>query len=164
MAFPVSVTRRIWSEEGLVLGFDHRKMVLYWVNRLGFVARRQLQAKFQVHGQNVTPEEWAVLLILWDSNSQTPGALADATIKDRTTMTRLIDSMVKKRLVKRSEDAQDRRRSVVRLTDEGEKLRSILIPLATDFAEQSRSGISDEDLSTTLRCLMQIFRNFEKNP
>ena len=34
----------------------------------------------------------AILLVLWSKGPQTPGALADVTIKDRTTVTRLIDA------------------------------------------------------------------------
>ncbi|MFT5343017.1 MAG: DNA-binding MarR family transcriptional regulator, partial [Paracoccaceae bacterium] len=73
---------------------DYENIPLHWINRLGFVVRKELVRRFQDNGFDVVPEEWAILLILWSKGAQTPSVLADATIRDRKTVTRLLDGMV----------------------------------------------------------------------
>ena len=41
------------------------KQLQYWINRLGFVLRRDLQDRFRAAGIKMGAEEWAVLLLLW---------------------------------------------------------------------------------------------------
>ncbi|SDX36212.1 hypothetical protein [Roseicitreum antarcticum] len=65
---------------------DHEEIPLHWINRLGFLVRRALGDQFRAAGHPVSPEEWAILLVLWKYGPRTPGALADVTIKDRTTI------------------------------------------------------------------------------
>ena len=85
---------------------------------------------FNAAGHQVSAEEWAVLLLLWRENGQGPAAIAEQTIRDRTTVTRLLDGMEKKGWIARVPDAQDRRRFQVHLTDDGRSLETLLVPVA----------------------------------
>ncbi len=132
---------------------------LHWVNRLGFVARRQLAAAFEAQGHKISAEEWAVLLILWNEDAVMPSVLADRTIRDRTTMTRMIDTMVKKNLVSRKMDAADRRKSLIVLTDQGRALHGPLSSIAKTMIDASLAGIAAQDLEITLRVLRAMTEN-----
>lgn len=131
----------------------------YWINRLGFVLRRDLQDRFRKNGINISAEEWAVLLLLWQEDGQTPGALAHRSVKDQTTMTRLLDGMVRKALITRTPDAEDRRRVRLNLTADGVGMQAALVPIAAGLIEQSQRGISTEDMQTTRRVLRQMTEN-----
>ena len=135
------------------------KQLQYWINRLGFVLRRDLQDRFRANGIKMGAEEWAVLLLLWQEDGQTPGALAQRSVKDQTTLTRLLDGMVRKGLVNRTRDANDRRRVRVNLTTKGQGMQATLVPLAAGLIEQSQRGISTDDLQTTRRVLQQMTDN-----
>ncbi|QBY00914.1 MarR family transcriptional regulator [Rhodophyticola sp. CCM32] len=136
--------------------FDYESISLHWVNRLGFLVRKELGQRFRDHGYDVTPEEWAVLLILWKHGAQTPGRIADVTFRDRTTVTRLVDGMVKKHLVERDADPKDRRKSLIGASAFGQSLQSALVPIAADLIHKAMAGISQADALTTLRCLRQM--------
>jgi len=135
------------------------KQLQYWINRLGFVLRRDLQDRFRQSGIKMGAEEWAVLLLLWQEDGQTPGTLAVRTVKDQTTLTRLLDGMVRKGLVTRTPDEDDRRRVRVNLTLIGQDMQATLVPIAAGLIEQSQHGISAEDLQTTRRVLRQMTDN-----
>ncbi len=144
--------------------FEYEAIPLHWVNRLGFLTRKKLSALFGEAGHAVSPEEWAILLVLWQSGSQSPSALADVTFKDRTTVTRLIDAMVRKKLVTRTEDELDRRRSVVALSSRGSNLEAKLVPIAQTLIGQALDGISTEDIETTTRTLRAMTENLSAAP
>lgn len=114
---------------------------------------------FRKAGQSISPEEWAILLVLWQKGPQSPSTLADVTTKDRTTITRLIDAMVRKKLVNRTEDAGDRRRSVVEVSPHGTALKGDLVAIAQTLIEKSIEGIPPEDIETTTRTLRAMTEN-----
>ncbi len=138
---------------------NYEQIPHHWINRLGFVIRRDLAALFRASGHPISAEEWAVLLVLWQHGPQSPSVLAQITIKDRTTITRLLDAMVRKSLVQRDEDPKDRRRSVVRLTSRGAELKGDLVPVARGLIDQSMAGIPPEDIAVTLRTLQAMTHN-----
>ena len=131
----------------------------YWINRLGFILRKELSQKFKENGFSISPEEWGMLLNLWQGDGRTPTELADQTIRDRTTVTRLIDGMVKKDFVYREIDSNDRRRSLIFLTTHGKGLQQQLVPIAQELIQQSLKGISREDIDHMVRVMKQMAEN-----
>lgn len=138
---------------------DYESIPLYWINRLGFVVRKELARRFQDNGFDISPEEWAILLILWNKGDQTPSVLADATIRDRTTVTRLLDGMVTKGLIKRETDPTDRRKMRVQVSDLGLSLKDGLVAVARDLITQTLDGITPEDAAQTVQTLRRMSLN-----
>lgn len=138
---------------------DYETIPLHWINRLGFVVRKELARRFQDHGFDISPEEWAILLILWNKGAQTPSFLADATIRDRTTVTRLLDGMVAKDLVQRNTDPTDRRKMRVQVSDIGMSVKDGLVGVAQDLIGQTLDGISPDDAATTVQTLRRMSLN-----
>lgn len=138
---------------------DYTELPFFWINRLSFALRKELVQRFNAAGHSVSAEEWAVLLVLWSRGPQTPGALSDATIRDPTTVTRLIDRMVKKGFVVRSENPADRRRSDISVTPAGARLEEELVPIAFELIGQLSEGVPPEDLETVRRTLRRLQEN-----
>lgn len=142
---------------------DFESLPLYWVNRLSALARRELKRQFRSAGHDVSPEEWAILLLLWRKDAQYPGEMSARTVRDPTTMTRLIDTMVRKGFVKRRADSKDRRRSMICLQAKGRALEPVLIALANPMIERSLKGIAGGDIATTLQVLQQMEKNLSRD-
>lgn len=138
---------------------NHTDLPFYWINRLSFLSRKQLSQRFEAAGHSISPEDWAILLVLWSKGPRAPSTLSDETIKDRTTVTRQIDGLVRKGLVVRSENPTDRRRSNVSLTPSGTALRDKLVPIAMTINQEAGSDIPPEDLEITLRTLRRYYEN-----
>ncbi len=132
---------------------------LHWINRLGFLVRRELADRFKANGHNIGAEEWAVLLHLWRQDGLAPSDIADATIKDRTTITRFIDGMEKKGLLTRQADPTDRRRFQIILTEQGRDLEAKLVPIAEGIIGEVHEGLSQDEHDILVRLLRKMTKN-----
>jgi DNA-binding MarR family transcriptional regulator len=139
--------------------FDIDTTVGYIVNRTAVLLRQALQQRFRQIGQSLTAEEWALLGQLWKQDGLSRQVLATKTFKDQTTVTRLLDGLVTKGLIRRETDATDRRVIRIWLTEAGRQLESDLVPVARGMVEDAVLNISEADLQITLQTLRQIQAN-----
>jgi DNA-binding MarR family transcriptional regulator len=142
-----------------IIMMDFENISLHWVNRLGFLVRRELAERFKAEGHNVGPEEWAILLLLWRKDGLAPSVIADATIRDRTTVTRFLDAMEGKGLLVRKTNPSDRRRSQVELTGNGRALEAVLVPIAQALIEKTHAGLTEEEQQVLVTLLRKMTLN-----
>lgn len=131
----------------------------FLINRTAYVLRVRFRAILRRHGHAVTPEECAVLLRLWQRDGQSQGVLAGSTIRERTTITRILDGLVDKGFVQRKPDLKDRRVVCAWLTPKGRQLHDHVAPLAQGLLGDAARHVSREDLECTLRTLKQVQAN-----
>ncbi|TDQ61689.1 DNA-binding MarR family transcriptional regulator [Maritalea mobilis] len=136
---------------------------LHWVNRLSFLTRRELGQKFASAGHKISAEEWAVLLMLWQEDGRLPSAIAELTFRDRTTVTRLLDGMEKKEMIRRQADPRDRRKMRVFLTETGRALEAILKPIAQELIAQAQQNLSVEEVAQLTLLLRKMTQNLTPN-
>jgi DNA-binding MarR family transcriptional regulator len=129
------------------------------VGRTFHIQRRAFAATVAGAEIQITPEEWVLLNRLWTRDGQRQTDLAESTIKDRTTVTRLLDGMVKKGLVRRETDPEDRRVVLAWLTDEGRDLIQQLLPVMEELLEDATTGISEKELEVTRNTLTTFQKN-----
>jgi len=129
------------------------------VNRTAYIMRMRMREKLQREGYSLTPEECAFIHHLWQEDGQTQSQLANSTIRERTTTTRILDGLVRKGLVERRGHPDDRRKVCAWLTKKGLQLRDRLLPVALQMAKHATNGLSAKDIETTMRTLSQIQNN-----
>ena len=115
--------------------------------------------EFLGHGLELTPEQWIVLVQLWEKDGQSQSALSERTLRDRPTMSRILDTMEKSGLVARSVDEQDARSRLVRLTRTGKSLQAKLVPVAKKLVNRLERDIPERDLEVTQRTLGRMLKN-----
>lgn len=140
---------------------NYEQQILHWVNRLGFLTRKEIVARFGAAGFEVSPEEWALLLLLNEGGAKAPSEIAEITSKDRTTVTRLVDGMVCKGLVSRIPNEADRRRMVIELSASGHSLFAKLAPIAKGLIGDALGGIGEDDAQITLAVLKRMTSNLQ---
>ena len=136
--------------------FEYETKLHHWVNRVAFQIRAEMQKRIKESGLEVSVEEWAMLMILWEDGATPMNNLAEKTLRDRTTVTRLIDRLVAKGLVQRVDAPKDRRLVVIEATEQSNDFRGALISSALSLIDETTESVSPEDLATTLQTLMQI--------
>jgi DNA-binding MarR family transcriptional regulator len=139
--------------------FDIDSTLGYLVNRTSAIMRQELQRRFRAAGRELTAEAWALLGQLWKEDGLSRQQLADRTIKDETTITRLLDGLVDKGLVRREQDQGDRRVVQVRLTEQGWQLRAELVPVAQGLMDDASRGIPEGDMDITRKTLRRVLEN-----
>lgn len=119
--------------------------------RLAF--RQAVQKNVRSIAPDMTFEMLQVLNRLWTEDCQTQQMLANMTAKDKTSMTKLIDNLIKRGWVERKEDANDRRNRLICLTEQGKRLSLTVKPVIDGVYESLGKEITDEEMEACLLVL-----------
>jgi len=98
---------------------------------------------------------------LWNNDTINQQEIANVTIKDKASMTYLIDNLTKRGLVTRLEDTNDRRNKLVLLTEEGKLLRTKIQPVMDEMHEVSGKNIDAAKLKEFMAVLDKIEENLK---
>lgn len=110
------------------------------------IALRRILRATEQHGRSIarasglTPVQMRVLALISEEGSVTPKALADRMRVAQATVTALIDRLESKGLVRRQRSDQDRRQSILTVTDAGQaQARTAPDPLQDQFVTRFES-------------------------
>lgn len=131
------------------LGFIMAKTSMRYKNELG----RRLKA------YDVTPEQWVALYRLLEQGGLTQRELADRTFKDKPTITRILDKLERKKLIRRSDSPTDRRVFRIHLTGKGIHLLEQLMAISQQVREDACRGITERELAALKATLDKIWSN-----
>ncbi|EKF18125.1 MarR family winged helix-turn-helix transcriptional regulator [Nitratireductor pacificus] len=116
--------------------------LLYLLASASDVASAAFHAQVRARGLRVP--EWRILACLIDTDGQMVTELAQLSLFEQSRLTKIVDQMAIKGLVKRRSDDRDRRRVRVHLTPEGRRLGEELVEAARrherTIVEQMRPG------------------------
>lgn len=130
---------------GFIISRTHRKLSNY------------LTRKFKPY--DITPEQWGVLNRLWDKDGISQKEISEITIKDQTTLTRILDKLEWKGLIERQTSPDDRRSFLIFLTEAGRSLKDKLVPIAGEALDEALQGLSEEEIKQLKVLLNKIFMN-----
>jgi DNA-binding MarR family transcriptional regulator len=140
--------------------YDIESTFGFTVNRAAYVIRRAVEAAASSRGLGITPEEFAILALLWRNDGMRQGELAAITLRDRTTLTRMIDGMVHKGLVRRRHDVTDRRVIRTWLTSRGKRMEQTLAPMIDQLLKAGYDGIRRGDLNAAIETVSRVQDNY----
>jgi DNA-binding MarR family transcriptional regulator len=127
--------------------------LLYLLARASMQASAQFHAVVKARGFSVL--EWRVIGQL-AGGPCTVSKVAERALSQQPTLTKVVDRMAAKGLVVRLEDAADRRRVYVRLTEKGQRIAAELIPLAREHEAQVLAGYSQREAAALKRALKTL--------
>ena len=142
--------------------FKREDKVGYWLN---IVARKfvyGLSRNFKKKGFNISTEQFALMNCLWIKDGKTQSEIADELEKDRTGITRIIDTMEKNSFVERRTHENDRRSYRIFLTELGRNIKNDLISIEKEWDKISTSGLSDKQKEDIKQALRLIGNNISK--
>jgi MarR family transcriptional regulator, organic hydroperoxide resistance regulator len=135
---------------------DYDNVIGFVVSQAGYRLAKALDGTIQDVGSDLRPREFAVLSRLHQYGTLTQTQLAELTYKDKPAVTRMLDRLIERKLVKKVTSTDDRRSYLVSLTPRGEAMRSLIIPRLTSLLEVACGGISNEDVRITIATLRKI--------
>jgi len=139
-----------------VSDFELEQAIGLNVNRTAFLMTEEIARRFSGCGLRLSAQDFGILYRLLKHGSTTQVEIAAMMMRDKTTITRRIDRLVKKRLVARNPDPDDRRCFRIALTEAGRRALGIMVPLVRDFQHEVLDGIPDEEKAVTIRTLQHI--------
>ena len=118
---------------------------------------KRLQVRLQKH--NIPFGHWTFLRILWTSDGLTQKELSDlAGVMEPTTFS-AIKAMEALGYVERRQRPDNRKNMYVHLTQTGKALKKRLVPLAVEVNHVAVQGVSEAELLTTRKVLLQVLEN-----
>lgn len=130
-----------------------------YIDRTYKVVRQDLINRFKTEGINITPEQWVLLLKLEEGKvNQTD--LANGSFKDKHTVSRILDLLVKKGFVIREPDPEDGRKYLISLTVEGKNELDAARPHVYASREKGWENLTQQEYSQLRALLDKVFSNY----
>lgn len=143
---------------------DLKSHIGFWLRFVSNHVSQSFAAKVAATG--VTVAEWVVLREMFDETVTSPSVLARGTGLTRGAVSKLVDRLLGKKLVTRTEAAEDRRYQDIGLTAAGRALVPQLAALADENDEQFFSELSKTERERLVSTLKKLVRtnNLDKLP
>lgn len=117
---------------------------------------------------DMTIPEWRVMAALGleeaNDRNMCANTVSSRTAMDKVQVSRAVSRMITSSLISRTIDPQDRRRSILRLTDKGRQVYKQIVPAALNYEENLLDVLSTDEvmqLEHLLSKLTKVARNLE---
>lgn len=135
-------------------------VLYYLIEKTNKVIRRYSQVRFSEAGIEITVDQWLVLKKISDSERITQIELANAIFKDRASITRILDLLLKKKLVSK-EPGADKRAYELALTEAGEKFMEQALMIVKSIRKKGIEAMSDKEQEQLRKSLQKIINNLD---
>lgn len=130
------------------------QVIFYTIDRTYRKKQSMAQRMFAESGIEVSPEQWVLLKIVCQYDGISQVDLAQKSVKDTASITRILDILEKKGLLTREQDANDRRKYLVTATKAGKDFIEKHMETIIGIRKQALKGITKSELDT-LRALLE---------
>ena len=140
---------------------DYKKIdinahALSWVGKIHYDFGFIVQSAFKKHGLNLTKEEWSVLKRLNVNDGQTLNEMAFITHRDKVSMMRVVNTMVKKNFIYRRPDEVDKRINRIFLTGYGKSVIRKVLPIMYELIPEVQDSLTQEERTILIAALKKV--------
>jgi len=114
---------------------------------------------FKKRGINITPEQFTLLNLLYESENLHQRQLGELLFKDKANIARLLSVLESDELIERIKTSDKRLVNKVKITEKGKKLRDEVFPTLKCSRSKYLANINREELEICLKVLTQIQDN-----
>ncbi len=133
------------------------------LTRMNTAFRQFIQQKVKQHEMDLTFEMLQVMGYLLEQDGINQQEISALTVKDKVSITYLVDNLSRRGLVFRQEDHSDRRNRLVYLTPAGRQLRQTIHPWVEEMYALASRNIPVDDISNCLDVLDKMHQNLKRN-
>ena len=118
------------------------------------VSRLFARRYFEAFGLSIP--EWRMLAIIGRFGTLSPSAVGESTAMDKVKVSRAAASLVARGLVRQTQDPQDGRGRLLRLTRRGVAVYEGMVPLACELEGQLAEGMTRSEWGVLLKALDKL--------
>lgn len=130
---------------------------LYYMSHV--VAKSQRKIQEAIHPLKITPSQWRVIFLLHDYGDLSIREISKESLIEASTLSRLLKSLEKRKLIDCVRDDKDQRYTKSHLTDEGNKVYLDIIQVVSKQLEFTLQSLSDAEK----KCLLHILKTLKAN-
>ncbi|MCG8375315.1 MAG: MarR family winged helix-turn-helix transcriptional regulator [Chlorobiales bacterium] len=139
-----------------------KKFIGHHVAITANLLRTVFAARITKYNDNISPEQFAVLVRLGISDGLSQNVIAEYVLKDDATITRILDSLENKKLAIRKKAPHDRRSNLAYLTPKGRELVAKMLPEVNDLNKCLLEGIGRDQVKVVIEVLDKLRENAAK--
>ncbi len=136
-----------------------KKFIGHHVGITANLLRTVFTATISRKNDNISPEQFAVLVRLSRSEGLSQNIIAEYVLKDDATITRILDSLEKKKLAVRKKDEHDRRSNLAFLTPKGRDVVEKMLPEVSELNRHLLEGVDSEEVRVVYDVLDRLREN-----
>ena len=138
--------------------YEARKSIGYLLRRGRNLLTAQVEALFNEKASEtgINYVQWVILMCLRDGLATTSAEISQYVCYDSGALTRVIDQMEKRKLLKRKRSLIDRRVITLHLTAAGRKTVEALIVLVVDYYNDMLADFSREETDVLITLLTRV--------
>lgn len=140
-----------------------KESIGFVINRVGLRIKLDMRRAFVRSGYDITPEQWSVLMRLYEYGQMSLNDLAKYTLKELPTLSRIIGILRKKGLVKKERSGNDRRIFLLTATEKGIVVCRDTMKIARSLKKKSVQNIAPVEIEQVNSVLNRILKNLEEN-
>lgn len=125
--------------------------------------RRFAQVRLHDAGIDITIDQWLVLKTIHESPDLTLQQVGSRVFKDFASVTRIVQLLERKRMLRRKPHPNDGRRSELMLTRSGQSVIRRAEPIAQANRRQALDGIDAEEVARLRAVLNRIVENCDED-
>lgn len=142
---------------------DFENSIGPWLGKTVKILDYHLQERMNDHGVDLTKEQMIVLKKLHDRDGLNQNELAFLTLRNKSSLTRLLGKMQSKNYIIRVQSKEDKRVNHVYLTDLGRETFQRTRPVIKQIMKTIQQNISKEEKEIFINILKKIQFNFNEN-
>jgi MarR family transcriptional regulator, transcriptional regulator for hemolysin len=133
-------------------------VLFYLIEKTNKVVRRYAQEKLNQAGIDITIDQWLVMKKIYDQERISQVELAESVFKDTASITRILDLLLEKKLVRKTVGA-DKRVYELSLTDTGKRYFDSAAIQVKSIRSKAIVGMGDEEIRKLKNSLEKIIAN-----
>lgn len=139
---------------------DLNTVILFLIEQTAKIAKQSSQREFDQLEIGITVDQWVLLKIIEQHNELSQTELAIKSHRDPASITRSLDILQQKKLIIRTQVADNRRQYTVTLTKEGRYFILQHMPLISGMRAKSLKGFTKAETEQLKSLLLRIQNNY----
>lgn len=135
--------------------------IIYQIAEAAKSAHKSVSEVFVRNKFDVTVEQFGILALLWYKDGINQQDIANGLNRDKTTIARVVENMVKHKLVLKITDQMDRRNNLISLTKKGKSLQKQMVESSGQVYIKAVKDIPNKDIDKCLEVLVKIQSNLQ---
>ena len=134
-------------------------LIFYNIEKAIKTYRMFAMKRIRDNNYKITTDQWLIIKSILENPNITQQEIAKNVFKDKASVTRIIELMVKSNYVTREENLSDRRKSHLKVTEDGVAIIENVNDLVIENRKVALKGISEEELNNMTTTLKKIIEN-----
>lgn len=145
------------------INVDFENSIGPWLGKTVKLIEYHLQERFKEANLDLTKEQMIVLKRLHDKDGLSQNELAFLTLRNKSSLTRLLTKMEKKNYIFRKQSKEDKRINQVFITPIGKEAFAQSRPAIQDTLTTLELNVTNEEKQQIIQTLKKIQQNFDSD-